>query len=483
MRLQPVIYALGVLLILIGLAMIPCAILDTFERRDDWAVFALSSFAIVSSGGVLYMASGGKPGPVGTREAFLLTVSVWVFLPFAAALPFMGAGLDFTDAIFESISGVTTTGATVITGLDAETPGLLLWRAILQWIGGIGIIVTAIAILPMLGVGGMQLFQLEFFDMSGKFLPSVREIAKQIALVYIGLSVLCALLYALAGMTWFDAIAHAMTTMAAGGYSTSDQSFGKFADTPAVEVSIFFMILAGLPFGATVMMLHGRWDALWRDPQPRTFLFIIGASVILLTAYMHYDPSMAPFKSEGDVLRRVVFSVVTVITGTGYGLSDYGQWGGFAEVIFVALMFVGGCAGSAACGMKVFRIEIMARAVWAYARQLLSPNRIVVFKYGGTTIREDILQSVMVFVFMYLVTFAVAAVLLSLTGLDPLTSISAAATSISNVGPGLGAQIGPSGTFQGLSTTAKWICSAAMLMGRLELIPVFVVFTPRFWHA
>lgn len=482
MRLQPVFLALGYMLILTGLAMIPSALIDFADSHESWGVFALTGFILVGIGGVCVLSTMGQTRKTGQKEAFLLTVLVWVILPLAAAFPFLALGFTFTDAVFESVSGLTTTGSTIITGLQEEQRGLLLWRAILQWIGGVGIIVTAIAILPMLRVGGMQLFQLESSDVSGKFLPRVTEIASQITMVYVALSVLCAMAYGATGMSAFDAIAHAMTTMAAGGYSTYDSSMGEFADTAAIEVAIFFMICAGLPFGALVMMLHGKWNALWNDPQPRVFLMIMFVAFCALLAYIANAPDMAYYRSDEHMLRDTLFSVVSVTTGTGYAVVDYGQWGAFPETVFLALMFVGGCAGSAACGMKVFRLEIMARSVMSFASGLLSPNRITTVRYNGQAVRDDVLQSVLIFVFLYLVTFAVAAVLLSLMGLDTLTAYSAAATSVSNVGPGLGPMIGPSGTFQGLPDPAKWVCIATMLLGRLEFVTVFVVLSPRFWR-
>ncbi|MCL4133458.1 UNVERIFIED_CONTAM: hypothetical protein GTU68_014822 [Idotea baltica] len=389
--------------------------------------------------------------------------------------------MSLTDASFESISGLTTTGSTVLTGLDDLPRGLLLWRAILQWIGGIGIIVTAIAILPTLRVGGMQLFQLESSDVSGKFLPRVTEIASQTGLIYLFLSALCAALYYANGMSSFDAIAHAMTTMAAGGYSTHDASFGYFGNG-AASVAILFMIFAGLPFARFVMMVRGQPLAIWRDPQTRLFLGFIVVSTALLVAYA-YGPGGTEFEEAEDAVRTTAFNVVSVMTGTGYANADYNTWGPGAVTVFLGLMFLGGCAGSAACGMKMFRIEIASKAVVAYTKRMTRPHRKTPVRYAGRVVDEDTLQSVMVFVFLYLSTFLVAAALLGLTGVDALTAISGAATSVSNVGPGLGDTIGPAGTFQTLPSAAKWICAIAMLLGRLEFVAVFVVLTRRFWRG
>ena len=484
MRFQPVLLALGFLLMITGGAMIPCALVDVAMGEKSWGVFGLTAFAVIGVGGIIAIAAG-KPSSErsGTREAFFLTVMVWVTLPLAASLPFMALGFSFTDAYFESVSGLTTTGATIMTGLDTEQKGLLLWRSILQWFGGVGIIVSAIAILPMLRVGGMHLFKTESSDVSGKFLPRVTEIASQITMLYVGLTIVCAMAYAVAGMGAFDAINHAMTTMAAGGYSTSDMSMGKFADTRVIEVSIFFMIIAALPFGTMVLiMLHGHVSSIWRDPQPRTFLIVVFAATALLVLYLYVGPQATFMRADPHIARDTLFSVISVITGAGYAVADFGQWGSFAEIIFFLLMFIGGCAGSAACGMNIFRVEVVVRTMISFSRRMLSPNRITIVHYAGKPVQDDVLHSVMIFIFLYLFIFSVSSVLLSLAGLDSITAFSSAATAISNVGPGLGPQVGPSGTFQGLPDFAKWVMSVNMIFGRLEILTVFVVLTPRFWR-
>ncbi len=484
MQLRVVILALGLMTALLGAAMIPCWLLDVADGRAEWPVFAASATMLLLFGGGLVVLSGGRKERTGSREAFLLTVLVWVVLPAMAAIPFMGIGMSFTDAMFESISGLTTTGSTVMTELDEKPRGILLWRAILQWFGGIGIIVTAIAILPMLRVGGMQLFQLESSDVAGKFMPRIGEISAQIGMIYLFISVCCALAYMLSGMTSFEAIAHAMTTVAAGGYSTYDASFGAFSETAAVPTAIFFMIIAGLPFSLLALaMIHGKVKPLLSDPQLRLFLgLIVGITTLVFFLRVLADQDyviISPFNGYIETL----FNVVSVMTGTGYATTAYDGWGEPVIMIFLITIFLGGCAGSAACGIKMFRLEISFRAVIAHAQQMVSPNRVVRIRYGGRVIDNDTLQSVMVFVFLYMATFVVAAILLSLTGEDPLTAISGAATSVSNVGPGLGPEIGPAGTFEGLTNRGKWICATAMLLGRLEFTAVFVLMTRRFWRG
>ncbi len=482
MHIRPILLALGMMTLFLGVAMIPSALIDIVDDQESWAIFMLSAFSSIFLGVVMVLLSGREPGRNHPKEAFLLTVLLWVLLPAIGGLPFMLAGYSFTDSLFESISGLTTTGATVFSGLDSLPRGILLWRAILQWIGGIGIIVTAIAIFPMLRVGGMQLFQLESSDVSGKFLPRVSEIAAQTGLVYLVLSIACGLLYSAQGMDTFDSIAHAMTTMSAGGFSTHDDGFAYFG-YGVNAVAIVFMILASLPFAAFVMLARGNPKPFLRDSQPRVFLGIILISIVILLLYNEYGGGTAIFYDRADALWATSFSVVATITGTGFTNENYIFWGPGATAMMLILMFLGGCAGSAACGLKIFRLEITFRTLLAHVKRMTSPNRIVPVRYNGRIVPDDTIQSVLVFVFLYLVSFVITAILLSLTGLNALTAISGAASSISNVGPALGQILGPFGGYQNLPETAKWICAVAMLLGRLEFIAVFVVLTPRFWRG
>ena len=483
MHIRPILLAVGIMTLLLGLAMVPSALIDIADGGESWAIFSLSAFGSVFIGTCLALMAGKEQPSSGPKEAFLLTVLVWVMLPAVGSIPFVFAGFSFTDSMFESVSGLTTTGSTVFSGLDGMSRGILLWRSILQWIGGIGIIVTAIAILPMLRVGGMQLFQIESSDVSGKFLPRVTEIAAQTGIVYLVLSVLCGLLYHINGMNTFDSVAHAMTTMSAGGYSTHDIGFDFFG-AGATSVAILFMILAGLPFASFVMLARGEPGPFFRDSQPRIYLAIIAVATIILMIYNSpYGAGAAVFDDFGQSLRITAFSVVATMTGTGYTNANYAAWGPGSTAIFLILMFLGGCAGSAACGLKIFRLEIAFRAIVAHVQRMTSPHRLAPVRYNGRVVEEDTIQSVLVFVFLYLATFVITAVLLGLTGLNAITAISASASSVSNVGPGLGSVIGPMGSYQAIPGTAKWICSIAMLLGRLEFVAMFVVLTPRFWRG
>lgn len=484
MQLRPVILALGLLTVLLAVAMLPCALIDLADRHEQAHVFVAASSISALLGGLCWVLARGGEMRMGQREAFLLTVIVWVFLPAIAAVPFVVSGHSITDSVFESVSGVTTTGATVFTGLDTMPRGLLLWRSILQWIGGIGIIVTAVAILPQLRVGGMQLFSLESSDMTGKFLPRVSDIAAYIGYAYLILSAICALLYGMSGMNWFDAINHSMTTLSAGGFSTYDASFGKFNGTPAVFVAIVFMVIAAMPISLfAILILQGRILPLLRDPQPRLFLALALGFALVIVLYHELHLEESAFESPLHAAVQATFNVISVISGTGYATAAYDGWGHPVVAIFLIATFLGGCAGSASCGIKMFRVEITAKALVAWSQRMVQPHRRAPIRYAGKVVDEETLQSVMVFLFLYLVTFMTAAAALSFTGLDPLAAISASATSVSNVGPGLGTEVGPSTTFASLTDAGKWICSIAMLLGRLEFVAVFVVLTPRFWRG
>ncbi|MEZ5945351.1 MAG: TrkH family potassium uptake protein [Hyphomonas sp.] len=484
MQLRPLLLAIGIMTVLLGVAMLPCALIDWADKRPEAHVFAVSSFASIFFGSSVWVLSRGGAERTGQREGFLLTVMVWTVLPIIAAIPFMASGMSFTDAVFESVSGLTTTGSTVLSGLDSLPRGLLLWRAIIHWFGGIGIIVTAIAILPQLRVGGMQLFQLENSDRSGKFLPRVTDITAYLGLTYVIVSMACALTYYVCGMTWFDAICHAMATMSAGGFSTHDASFGYFNDTMAPWAGIVFMLIAGLPFSLMAMLvLQGRVMQFVTDPQPRLYFALAIVFSALISVFYFMNSSTLTDEGVAGTLKLTIFNTVAVMTGTGFATAPYDTWGTPIMAMILGITFVGGCAGSAACGLKIFRIEITAKALLAYSQRMVQPHRRSPIKYGGKTVDEDTLQSVMVFMFLYFATFLVSAALLGLDGLDPVTAISGAATTLSNVGPGLGPINGPSTTFQSFSDFATWVCTINMLLGRLEFVVVFVVLTRRFWRG
>jgi trk system potassium uptake protein TrkH len=482
MNLRPLFLALGVLSLILGAAMIPCALLDYADGRREWAVFAQSAFIVLLIGSCFWLMSRGGDQQAGQREAFLLTVLVWVAMPVVAAVPFLLTGLSLTDAMFEAISGLTTTGATVITGLDAKPRGLLLWRGFITWFGGVGIIVTAIAVLPQLRVGGMQLFHMENTDKSGKFMPSVFAIAMHLSTTYFFLSLLCAGLYAATGMNWFDAVVHMMATVSCGGFSSHDASFGTFADTNAPWVACIFMMISAMPFSLfAIVLLQGKWRPLLSDPQPRLLLILTALIILLVFAYR------ATTLPAGDTVIRAFkeasFMVASLITGTGFASTAYDSWGTPVMAIILGTTFLGGCAGSAACGIKMFRIEIAGKALISSVQTMTHPHRKAPVRYAGRVVEDETLQSVMVFIFLYFATFLIGSALVAISGVDALSAISSIAASISNVGPGLGPVVGPSGTFQPLNDFATWVNAIAMLLGRLEFVAVFVVLTGRFWRG
>lgn len=478
--LRIVLYTVGILLTTLGGAMLLPALVDVASDSPDWEIFVASSAITIFAGGSLMLTNRTSAGRIQAAEAVLLTNLSWLALSVFAAIPFSLSGLDMSlaDAFFEAVSGITTTGATVITGLDHAPPGILIWRALLQWLGGIGIIVMAISVLPMLSIGGMQLFQLESSEKSEKALPRTAQLASSIGLLYLALTLLCAVCYGMAGMSAFDAVAHAMTTISTGGFSTSDSSVGVFDHVGIDIIAVIFMTIGGLPFVAMIMALRGDWRALILDRQVHWFLSILALSVGVMTIYTAHMVH-ADFLTG---LRYASFNVVSVITGTGYATTDYGGWGAFTVTMFFFLMFIGGCAGSTTCGIKVFRFQVLYAVTRTQLLRLLQPHGVFIAYYNRRPMPEDVPLAVMGFFAMFGLSFAVLAMALGLMGLDFLTAISGAATAISNVGPGLGEIIGPAGTFQPLPDAAKWVLSFGMLMGRLELFTVLVLLLPEFWR-
>lgn len=478
---RPVLFILGVLLSTLAGAMCLPAIADLVSSNKDWQVFAISAGFTGFVGGLFVFSSAqrGKKS-INVRQAFLLTSLAWVIIPAFGALPMIFADLNltYTDAFFEAMSGITTTGSTVIVGLDNVQPGILLWRALLQWLGGIGIIGMAIAIMPLLQVGGMQLFRMESSDKSEKIMPRAAQLIAYIGFIYLSFTVVCALLYWITGMSGFDAIAHAMTTIATGGFSTHDLSIGYFEDIRIELISIVFMLLGSLPFVLYLKVLRGNLRALWRDSQVQWFFTIVITAIGALAIYLWQTKGKDPITAVSDS----AFNVVSVITGTGYSTTDFSTWGPFALASFLFLMFIGGCAGSTTCGIKVFRFQVLYATALTQIRKLHEPHGVFLSYYNKKPIDETVGSSVMGFFFLYALSFAVLATGLGLIGLDFLTAISGAATAISNVGPGLGSTIGPAGTFITLPDSAKWLLSFGMLIGRLELFTIFVLLAPSFWR-
>ena len=477
---RPVLFVVGILLITLSLAMALPAIVDAVTANPNWRVFLAASIFTLFIGTCLVLANQSREMRLTVRQAFVLTTLSWIVVAAFAALPFVFSDLQlsYADAYFEAMSGLTTTGSTVIVGLDDAPPGILLWRALLQWLGGIGIIVTAIAILPMLRVGGMQLFHTESSDSSEKVLPRAAQLAGAIGMIYLLLTISNGIAYWAAGMTPFEAVCHAMTTIATGGFSTSDNSLGHF-DNDAIEgIATIFMVLGSLPFVLYLQAARGGWGALVRDTQVRWFFGLVLFALLSLAGWQMASNGAA----VTDAFREAAFNGISILTGTGYSTTDYSTWGTFALPVFTLLMFIGGCTGATTGGVKVFRIQVLASTSLTQIRQLIQPHGVFLSKFNRRPIPESVPPAVMGFFFLFVVSFGLIAMGLALMGLDYVTSVSGAATAIANVGPGLGETIGPAGSFQPLPEAAKWLLSFAMLLGRLELFTVLVLFVPRFWR-
>lgn len=482
MDLRPVGATLGPLLFWLGLSMAVPMLVDLWAGTPNWRAFAVAGLVTAVSGAALETGcrdAGRSPGMT-IPQTFLLTALIWVVGPAFGALPFMfgATQASFTDGYFEATSGFTTAGATVLTRLETLPPGLLLWRQIMHWLGGIGIIVIALAILPALRIGGMQLFRSESFDTLGKFLPRASEIAASVSWVYVILTLLCAVAYAACGLSLFDAVTHAMSTVATGGFANYDSSFGSFP--PAAEyVAVLFMVLACLPFVRIVQFAAGTARPLLQDSQIHAYLgftalFVLGV-VVWRLAEGHGDAE--------TVFRRTAFNVVSVLTGTGFASEDYALWGAFPSVMLFIGGLVGGCSGSATCAIKVFRFQVLAAAINAQVRAIHSPSGVFMPRYEGRPIDDEVLSSVMAFFYMFALTLAVVTVALAMMGLDPVTAISAAAASLACVGPGFGPIVGPSGNYASLPDAAKWLLALTMIMGRLELLGLLVLFSRSFWRG
>jgi len=481
MDLRPVLFTLGALIVLLAAGMILPTLTDLAMGNPDWQTFLIALFLTAMIGGMLMLSTRDSGDALNLRQAFLVTTLAWAVLPGFAALPLAFSELDlsFTDAYFESISGLTTTGSTVISGLDHTPPGILLWRALLQWFGGIGIVVMAVAVLPMLQVGGMQVFRVESFETVEKILPRAAQISVAMSGLYVAFTALCMMLYMIAGMGAFDALAHAMTAISTGGFSTSDASMGKF-DSYAVDmITLVFMIIGSMPFLLFLQVLRGRPIALWRDEQTRGFLSL----VVFLCAFVTIWLVIWKDFTVADAFRFGSFNIISVLTGTGYASTAYGQWGAFSSTLFFFVMFIGGCAGSTSCGIKIFRFQVLLKSMRSWIRHTVQPNGVFVARYNGRPIPDDVRGSVMSFLMFFMAIFLVLSILVASTGTDLVTAMSAVGTAMANVGPGIGDVVGPAGNFASLSDTAKWLLSFGMLIGRLELFSVLVLFSPAFWRA
>ena len=460
---KTVFFLIGILLIVLGASMLAPYFLQIMFDEGSHS-FIASSFVTIFIGILFVLANLEKEFKLNLKQTFLFSSLAWFSVACFGSLPFLLSTQEFTlsEAFFESMSGITTTGATIISNLDETPKSILLWRAIMQWLGGIGIVVMAITILPLLKVGGMQLFKMEGPDTT-----------------YVILTFLCSFFYWIFGMSFFDSISHAMTTIATGGFSTHNESIGFFKNPNIEIIASIFIILGSIPFISYLKFIQGNKKVFFQDVQIRGLIYLLLISITIMFFYLIF------INYESNVFEKIrisSFNVISILSGTGYVTDDFGLWGKFSLIFFLFLMFIGGCAGSTACGIKIFRLQMLLLFLKNQIKKLISPNSVILIKYNNHRISDDFIKSVIIFIFTFLFIFLIIAMLLSISGLDFITSISGAASSISNVGPGLGDLIGPNGNYKNIPDLSKWILSAGMLLGRLELFAVLVLFFPSFWR-
>ena len=475
---KTVFFTLGILQIILGISMVfPIIIQIIFDELDS--SFIGASLITIIFGTLFFLSNLDHDKKLSLQNAFLLTALSWLSIAVFSSLPFIFSNLNLsiTDSFFESMSGITTTGSTIITDLNSSPKAILLWRALLQWLGGIGIIVMAITLMPIMNVGGMQLFKVSSSDASEKILPKTKEITLRLILIYLILTFLCSFFYNICGMKFFDSLTHSMTTIATGGFSNYNESIGYFNNIKIEIVAMIFIILGSIPFIAYIKFLSGKKNIFYTDTQIKSFIKIIFYSIVILFFYLTIFN-----KSFSDVsLRSISFNVISILTGTGYVTQNFDDWGSFPLIYFLILMFIGGCAGSTACGIKIFRVQILYLFLKNQLKKIIYPRGIFIIKYDNNNVNEKFMASIIAFIYLYIIIFFIITAMLSLSGLDFTTSISGAATSISNVGPGLGELIGPNGNFSQLPDFSKWVLSFGMILGRLELFAILVLFLPSFW--
>ncbi len=478
---KTVFFIIGILLIVLGISMLVPYFLQIFFNENSHS-FLASAFITIFFGILFMLANLESEFKLNLQQTFLFSTLAWIFIAIFGSIPFMLSTVNFTisDAFFESMSGITTTGATVMTNLDDSPKSILIWRALMQWLGGIGIVVMAITILPLLKVGGMQLFKMDGSHNTEKILPRTFEVATIIITTYFILTLSCSFLYWTFGMSIFDSIAHSMTTIATGGFSTHNDSIGFFKNSNIEIIASIFIVLGSIPFISYLKFIKGNRKIFIQDIQIKGLMYLLIVSIFIMFIYL----MLAQY--EGSIFEKIrisSFNVISILSGTGYVTDDFGLWGKFSLIFFLFLMFIGGCAGSTACGIKIFRLQMLVIFFKNQIKKIISPNSIMIMKYNNQKITDSFINSIIVFVFSFLFIYLIIAMLLSITGLDFLTSLSGAASAISNVGPGLGDMIGPNGNYKNIPDISKWILSFGMLLGRLELFAVLVLFFPSFWRG
>lgn len=479
--LRPVAHVIGLMLVALGAFMLIPAALEVWTGRGQPVVFVIAAAITALAGTLTALATRNALGQTLTiRQSFLLTTLTWVVLPGFGALPLVlkAEPLSWLDAYFEAVSGMTTAGTTVIPAIEALSDGQKLWRSVLQWLGGLGIVIVALIFLPVMKVGGMQHFRSEGFDTMGKILPRVADLSLMLLQIYAALTILAALAYVLTGMAPFDAVNHALTTIATGGFSTRDSSFVEVSPAGQYAAALF-MWLAGLPFVRYVQLVNGQVRPLWQDVQVRAYfrwtLYAVGAILAWRLA-----SGEAGFER---ILRSTLFNTISLASGTGYATETVTDWGDLPLLIVIVAGFVGACTASTGCSIKVFRFLVLFEAIKAQLRQFVHPRRVIPIHLDGRRLDEDTIASVVVMFVAFVLGFGLLTVFLSLTGLETRTSITAAWTAICNIGPAFGPEVGPTGAVDGFPASAKALMIVGMLMGRLEMVAVLVLLLPRFWQS
>ena len=476
---KTVFFTLGILLIILGVAMIvPISFQLIYNEFDS--TFIISGIITITFGILFFLSNIDHLKSINTQQAFLLTALSWLSIAIFGSLPFFFSDLNLsiTDSFFESMSGITTTGATILENIERSPKGILIWRAMLQWLGGIGVILMAITLMPIMNIGGMQLLKVASYDTSEKILPKSKEVSLKLITVYLSLTALCSVFYKIFGMNTFDSITHSMTTIATGGFSNYDQSIGYFNNSNIEIISILFILLGSIPFILYIKFISGEKRIIFKDEQVKLFLKLTLVSILILFFYL-----IIVNKNIYEIhIRSVIFNVVSILTGTGYVTKEFDQWGNFPLIFFLILMFIGGCAGSTTCGIKIFRVHILYYFIRNQLMKIIYPRAIINLKYNNNKVDDKLIASIISFIYLYILIFFVLASLLTLTGLDFITSISGAASSLSNVGPGLGSEIGPNSNYSGLPDESKWLLSIGMILGRLEIFALLIIFLPSFWR-
>jgi len=478
---RPVLWGIGLLLAAFAPVMTLPALADWLVNDADWQVYLASSIATLFAGLVLALGNlQHRSRQFSVRQIILLAVAGWLALMVAAAFPFGFAAphLSAADAVFEATAGITATGATVLRHLDSAAPGLLLWRALLQWMGGIGILTVSIAVLPQLNIGGMQLYRLETARLDDRLAPRALRMLGGVLAVYAGLTVILLLLLWVAGMPLFPALLHALSTISCGGFSSSDASVGHWRNAGIDWVILIGMLLGGAPFIVHWQILRRQWREVGRNSQVKAYLGAIVLASLAIAWWLVARQNAKPLPA----LRHSLFAVTSVITGTGYATLDWSRWTGFPLAMLFLLTFVGGCAGSTAGGIKIFRVQVLFANARLQFRRMLHPNAVLVPRFEGRTVPEAAAESVLGFLFVYVLSFALLALALAMVGMGFIPSLAAAAAGLANLGAGISPEVGPLAGFDPLPEAAKWLLSGAMLFGRLELFLLLALFSRDFWR-